>query len=47
MSRKSYHVIAKLDGRWNVKRAGAERAVKSFTTQKEAIEYGRDISRGN
>ena len=45
MSRKSYHVIANVNGGWNVKRIDAERATRSFATQKEAIEYGRNISK--
>lgn len=44
MSKKSYHVIARIDGGWNVKRVGAERATKSFDTQKKAILYARKIS---
>lgn len=43
----TYHVIAKIDGGWSVKRAGAERAAKSFDTRREAIAFGRDISRHN
>lgn len=45
MSRKSYHVIANVNGGWNVKRIDAERAARSFASQKEAIEYGRSLSR--
>lgn len=47
MSRKSYHVIANVNGGWNVKRTDAERATRSFDSQKEAIEYGRSISRSH
>ena len=47
MASKSYHVIAKLNGGWSVKKAGATRASKSFDTQKEAVEYGRNISKNN
>lgn len=45
MSKKSYHVIANINGGWNVKRNDAERAAKSFASQKDAIEYARGISR--
>lgn len=47
MSRKSYHVIANVNGGWNVKRNDAERATRSFASQKDAIEYGRSISRSH
>ncbi|MGI8883061.1 MAG: DUF2188 domain-containing protein [Pyrinomonadaceae bacterium] len=47
MSRKSYHVIANINGGWNVKRVDAGRATRSFATQKEAIKYGRDISKSH
>lgn len=47
MSRKSYHVIANVNGGWNVKRTDAERATRSFASQKDAIEYGRSISRSH
>jgi len=47
MSKNSYHVIAKLDGGWNVKRSGAERATRSFATKKDAIQYGRGISKSH
>lgn len=47
MSKNSYHVIAKVDGGWSVKRTGAERATRTFATQKDAITYGRNISRSH
>jgi Uncharacterized protein conserved in bacteria (DUF2188) len=47
MSKNSYHVIAKVNGGWKVKRADAERATKTFATQKDAIEYGRSLSRSH
>ena len=37
MAKKSYHVIAKSNGSWDVKRTGAERASKSFPTKSEAV----------
>ncbi|MBA2620992.1 MAG: DUF2188 domain-containing protein [Acidobacteria bacterium] len=37
MSKKSYHVIAKSNGEWSVKRTGAERASKTFSTKSEAV----------
>lgn len=47
MLRKSYHVIANINGGWNVKRTDAERATRSFASQKDAIEYGRNISKSH
>ncbi len=47
MSSKSYHVIANVNGGWNVKRTGAERATRSFASQKDAIKYGRTLSRSH
>ncbi len=38
------HVTPK-DGKWQVKGAGNSRATKLFDTQKEAINYGREIAR--
>ncbi|HEX8266251.1 MAG TPA: DUF2188 domain-containing protein [Pyrinomonadaceae bacterium] len=47
MSKKSYHVIAKVDGGWSVKRSGAERAARNFPTQEDAIKYGKSISKAH
>ena len=47
MSRNSYHIIANINGGWNVTRTGAERATRSFATQKDAIKYGRNISKSH
>ena len=44
MSRKNYHVTPKGD-RWQVKRAGADRASSLHDTQSEAIDRGRDLAR--
>lgn len=38
------HVTPKGD-MWQVKKAGGEKATKIFDTQKEAIEYGRNIAK--
>jgi Uncharacterized protein conserved in bacteria (DUF2188) len=43
-SERSYHVIARVGGGWNVKKRGAVRASKSFETQRQAISYARKIS---
>lgn len=37
MAKTSYHVIAKSDGSWSVKRTGAERASGIFPTKREAV----------
>jgi len=44
MAGKSQHVVPR-DGRWAIKGAGSSRATKVFSTQREAIEAGRDIAR--
>jgi hypothetical protein len=41
---KSHHVVPTLDGRWGVKKEGADRASKRFPTQAEAISWGRQQS---
>lgn len=38
-STRVYHVVKRSDGKWEVKFAGGEKAIKLFTTQKEAVEY--------
>lgn len=37
------HVVPN-NGKWQVKKAGAEKATKTFDTQKEAIDYAREIA---
>ena len=36
---RNYHVSKRADGKWQVKYAGGQRAIKLFDTQKEAMEY--------
>lgn len=37
---RTYHVVKrKEDGKWEVKYAGGQKAIKLFDTQKEALEY--------
>lgn len=38
------HVVRHSDG-WAVKRGGSSRATKTFGTQSQAIDYGREIAR--
>jgi uncharacterized protein YdaT len=45
MSKKNLHVVPRADGGWNVRKTGAERATRIFDTQKEAIEYARELAR--
>jgi uncharacterized protein YdaT len=44
MARKNQHVVPR-DGSWAVKSSGSKRATKVFSTQKEAIQQGREIAR--
>jgi len=44
MSTKGLHVVPS-DGRWSVRRAGASRASKVYSTQKEAIDSARSRAR--
>lgn len=42
---KVYHItLRKSDGMWQVKAAGAEKAIKLFKTQAEAIEYCKPLA---
>ena len=42
---KTYHIsLRKSDGMWQVKAAGAEKAIKLFNTQAEAIEYCKPLA---
>lgn len=41
---RNQHVTPK-DGIWQVKGAGAEKATKRFDTQREAIQYGKEIAK--
>ncbi len=40
-----YHITKHSKGGWQIKRGGAERALKRFDTQKEAIEYAKEIEK--
>ena len=44
MARKGQHVVPR-DGKWAVRKAGADRVTRSFGTQQEAIEVARGIAR--
>lgn len=45
MSKSSQHVVPHPDGGWSVKKGGATHVTRRFETQKEAISYGRKISK--
>lgn len=38
----NYHIVKREDGKWHVKREGAEKALKLFDTQAEAIAYAKE-----
>jgi len=43
---RTYHVVKrKEDGKWEVKFAGGQKAIKLFDTQKEAIEYSKVMAK--
>lgn len=41
----THHVVPSSKGGWDVKRGGGERASGHFDTKREAVEYGRQVSR--
>lgn len=43
--RKTQHVVPDPHGGWNVKKGGAKRASKHFETKKDAVDWGRSVSR--
>lgn len=43
-AKRTYHVVKRADGKWEVKFAGGEKAIKLFDTQKEAIEYSKKMA---
>ena len=40
-----YHVVKRDDGKWEIKFAGGQKAIKLFKTQKEALEYSRKMAK--
>jgi hypothetical protein len=47
MSKRSLHVVPNPNGGWSVKKSDASRATKTFDTQKDAVEYGRDLAKNS
>jgi Uncharacterized protein conserved in bacteria (DUF2188). len=45
MARKSNHVVPSRTLGWSVKKSGASRASRNFSTKDEAIQYGRQLSK--
>ena len=43
--KRVYHVSKRPDGKWAVKFAGGEKAIKLFKTQAEAVEYTKKMSK--
>lgn len=43
-AKRTYHVVKRADGKWEVKFAGGEKAIKLFNTQKEAIDYSKKMA---
>ena len=41
---RNYHVAKRPDGKWQVKFAGGEKAIKLFDTQVEAIAYAKKLA---
>lgn len=45
MTKKGQHVVPRADGGWNVRKTGAAKATRNFETQREAIDYARDLAK--
>jgi hypothetical protein len=45
MSNSQQHVVPSRDGGWAVRRSGASRASRLFPTQRDAVQYAREIAR--
>ena len=41
---KVYHISLREDGKWQVKFAKGEKVIKTFATQKEAIDYAKKLA---
>ena len=44
-AKRVYHVSKREDGKWQVKFAGGEKAIKLFKTQKEALDYSKEMTK--
>ncbi len=45
MARLTHHVVHNQNGGWDVKKGGASRSSKHFDVKKDAVDYGRQVSR--
>jgi hypothetical protein len=45
--KKNHHVIPGSRGNWVVRTTNSSRAVKKFSTQQDAVEYGRTLAKKN
>ena len=41
---RTYHLVKRSDGMWEVKFAGGQKAIKLFKTQKEALAYSEKMA---
>ena len=44
VSFRTYHLVKRADGKWEVKYAGGQQAIKLFATQKEGLEYSKKMA---
>ena len=44
VSFRTYHLVKRPDGKWEVKFAGGQKAIKLFDTQKDALEYSKKMA---
>ena len=42
---RTYHLVKREDGKWEVKFAGGEKAIKLFSTQVEAVAYSKEMAK--
>lgn len=42
---RTYHVVKRKDGKWEVKFTYGQKAIKLFSTQKEALEYSKKMAK--
>ncbi len=45
LSKNTHYVIPNDKGGWNVKRGGATKSLRHFSTKGKAVQYGRGVSR--
>jgi hypothetical protein len=45
MAKTSLHVVLDPDGGWSVVKGGSTHATRRFDTKKEAVSYGRKVSK--